>query len=52
MSGTRTSSHAGEVPTPLLGEEWPGAAVVRALRPELCEEPLVRLRPDRRKPVA
>ena len=48
MSGTRTSSHAGEFPKPLLGDERAGAAVVGALRAEFREETLVRLRPDRR----
>ena len=52
MSGTRTSSHAGEVPKPLLGDERPGAAVVGALWAEFREEALVRLRTDRRSRAA
>ena len=46
--GTRTSSHAGEVPKPLVRDEQARAPVVGPLRPQLSEEALVGLRPDGR----
>ena len=46
MSGTRTSSHAGEVSKPLLRDQEARAAVVGPLGAEFGQEPLVGLRSD------